>query len=123
PVARITGALATFAEGLSRIEEVLANAALSASQPATLAEVTTERLEKIIAGLRAVPVAVEIKVVPVYDGKETEQKPDSPKATAASGKKPQRFSGKENQLPIDVESTVEQGSEPAEDPREEVGER
>ncbi|MBP9224572.1 MAG: DNA repair ATPase [Verrucomicrobiales bacterium] len=123
PVARITGTLATFAEGLSRIEEVLANAALSASQPATLAEVTTERLEKIIAGLRAVPVAVEIKVVPVYDGKETEQKPDSPKTTAASAKNPQRFSGKENQLPIDVESTVEQGSEPADDPREEVGER
>jgi hypothetical protein len=108
PVSRITGTLATFAEGLSRIEDVLARAALSASQPATLADVTTERLEKIIAGLRAVPVDVEIKVVPVYEEKGRSTEAENPDAATSLKKGKQRFSGKESQLPVDVESTVEQ---------------
>jgi len=98
PVTRITGALATFSEGLSR-------AAAEASQPATLAEVTTERLEKIIAGLRAVPVEVEIKVVPVYE----DQKAAPPAPEKPATKKGRTFSGKEKQLPVDIETSVEQG--------------
>jgi hypothetical protein len=105
PVTRITGALATFSEGLGRIEGVLSRAAADASQPATLAEVTTERLEKIIAGLRAVPVEVEIKVVPVYE----DQKAPAPDSEKPGAKKGKTFSGKEKQLPVDIESSVEQG--------------
>jgi len=107
PVTRITGALATFSEGLGRIEGVLSRAAADASQPATLAEVTTERLEKIIAGLRAVPVEVEIKVVPVYEDQKPRAAPAPEKASAKKGK---NFIGKEKQLPVDIETTVEQGS-------------
>ena len=105
PVTRITGALATFSEGLGRIEGVLSRAAAEASQPATLAEVTTERLEKIIAGLRAVPVEVEIKVVPVYE----DQKAAPPAPEKPATKRGRTFSGKEKQLPVDIETSVEQG--------------
>jgi hypothetical protein len=104
-VTRITGALATFSEGLGRIEGVLSRAAADASQPATLAEVTTERLEKIIAGLRAVPVEVEIKVVPVYE----DQKAAPPAPEKPAAKKGKTFSGKEKQLPVDIETSVDQG--------------
>ena len=84
PVARIGGHLNAFGAGLERIEQ----AVLEASRPATLADATVERLQKIIEGLRAVPVNVEIKVLPV------ERKDD-------------------DDAPVAVEGEVEQGELPA----------
>lgn len=57
PINRITGHMSAFTLGLEKIEQAV-------SQP-TLSDVTIERLQKIIEGLRAVPVNVEIKVQPV----------------------------------------------------------
>jgi hypothetical protein len=57
PINRITGHLSAFTVGLEKIEQAM-------SKP-TLSDVTIERLQKIIEGLRAVPVNVEIKVQPV----------------------------------------------------------
>lgn len=108
PVTRITGALASFSDGLGRIEQVLARAAADAAQPATLADATTERLEKIIAGLRAVPVEVEIKVVPVYEDNKPVTPVPAPDAPTGGVKGKRRFIGKEKELPVDVESTVVQ---------------
>ena len=104
PVTRVVGTLAGFTEGLGRIEGVLSKAATHQMQPATLADVTVEKLERIIAELRAVPVSVEIKVVPVHEGDE-EAPAKSPEKSAAKKK---RISGKAQNLPVDVEATVEQ---------------
>ena len=57
PINRITGHMSAFTVGLEKIEQAV-------SKP-TLSDVTIERLQKIIEGLRAVPVNVEIKVQPV----------------------------------------------------------
>jgi hypothetical protein len=46
-----------FTLGLEKIEQAVSNP--------TLSEITVERLQKIIEGLRAVPVNVEINVQPV----------------------------------------------------------
>jgi hypothetical protein len=75
PVTRITGQLNAFNAGLEKIEQAV-------RQP-SLSEQTMAHLQKIIEGLRAVPVAVEINVQPVEQ--------------PAPG-----------QLPVAVESTVEQ---------------
>jgi len=57
PVTRITGQMNAFNAGLEKIEQAV-------RQP-TLSEQTMAHLQKIIEGLRAVPVAVEINVQPV----------------------------------------------------------
>jgi hypothetical protein len=57
PINRITGHMSAFTVGLEKIEQAM-------SKP-TLSDLTMERLQKIIEGLRAVPVNVEIKVQPV----------------------------------------------------------
>ncbi|MCF7789150.1 MAG: DNA repair ATPase [Prosthecobacter sp.] len=57
PINRITGHMNAFTLGLEKIEQAV-------SKP-TLSDVTIERLQRIIEGLRAVPVNVEIKVQPV----------------------------------------------------------
>ena len=57
PINRITGHMSAFTVGLEKIEQAM-------SKP-TLSDLTMERLQKIIEGLRAVPVNVEIKVHPV----------------------------------------------------------
>ena len=75
PINRITGHMNAFTLGLEKIEHAV-------SQP-TLSDVTIERLQRIIEGLRAVPVNVEIRVQPV----EKEAPGESP---------------------VDVSSTVEQ---------------
>ncbi|MDI1314271.1 DNA repair ATPase [Prosthecobacter sp.] len=75
PINRITGHMNAFTLGLEKIEQAV-------SQP-TLSDVTIERLQRIIEGLRAVPVNVEIKVQPVE--KEIAGEP-----------------------PVDISSTVEQ---------------
>lgn len=85
PMGRITGQLNAFNVGLERIGDAVAKP--------TLSEVTMERLASIIEGLRAVPVNVEIKVMPVEEsgGRSDLQKPNS-----------------EDDLPVVVESKVEQ---------------
>ncbi len=57
PINRITGHMNAFTVGLEKIEQAV-------SKP-TLSDVTIERLQRIIEGLRAVPVNVEIRVQPV----------------------------------------------------------
>ena len=57
PVTRITGHMSAFTLGLEKIQQAV-------SQP-TLSDATLAQLQKIIEGLRAVPVNVEIKVQPV----------------------------------------------------------
>ncbi len=57
PINRITGHMNAFTIGLEKIEQAVSNP--------TLSELTVERLQKIIEGLRAVPVNVEINVQPV----------------------------------------------------------
>jgi len=57
PISRITGQMNAFNEGLEKISDAV-------SKP-TLSEATMLSLQKIIDGLRAVPVNVEIKVIPV----------------------------------------------------------
>ena len=108
PVSRVVGTLAGFSEGLGRIEGVLTKAAEHQRQPATLADITVEKLERIIGELRAVPVNVEIKVVPVHESDEEEQETPKPPAKKKSAKR-KRISGKAENLPVDVESSVEQG--------------
>lgn len=57
PVSRITGQLSAFNVGLEKIEQAVAKP--------TLSDATMQNLTRIIEGLRAVPVNVEIKVIPV----------------------------------------------------------
>ncbi len=64
PVARVVAQMTQFNDGLEAISQGL-------SQPPALAEGSIAQLEKIIAGLRAVPVQVDINVVPVQDEDET----------------------------------------------------
>ena len=75
PVTRITSHLSAFTAGLEKIEQAVTDAA----RPATLADATVERLQKIIESLRAVPVNVEIKVLPV------ERKDDDDPPVAVEG--------------------------------------
>lgn len=102
PVGRVIGTLAGFSDGLGRIEGVLTRAAQHHEKPATLADVTVEKLERIIGELRAVPVNVEIKVVPVREGGD-----DDPDVRPPVTKK-KRIRGKSQGLPVDVESQVDQ---------------
>ncbi|MEM1441750.1 MAG: ATP-binding protein, partial [Verrucomicrobiota bacterium] len=90
PVSRVVGTLAGFSEGLEKIEKIIGTAAASREAPATLADETVKRLEGIIEGLRAVPVNVEIKVVPVQE----------------SGKP---LTGSNDSLPVEVDTEVVQG--------------
>ncbi len=103
PVSRVVGTLATFADGLSRIEGVMSRAVEHQTQPATLADVTVERLEQLIAGLRAVPVEVEIKVVPVQEAPDSDQKSTSAKKKASTKK-----ASSSPELPVDIQSRTEQ---------------
>jgi hypothetical protein len=64
PVSRITGQMSAFTAGLEKIEQAVSNP--------TLSEISIERLQRIIEGLRAVPVTVEIKVQPVEKHEETD---------------------------------------------------
>ena len=90
PVSRVVGTLAGFGDGLSRIESVIAEAAAENAKPATLADDAVAKMEKIISDLRAVPVNVEIKVVPVQESGEA-------------------LDVAEEDLPVKVDGEVEQG--------------
>ena len=67
PVARVVAQMTQFNDGLTAIREGIVSAGATYSKPQSLGEETIKRLEDIIAGLRAVPVEVDIKVVPVQD--------------------------------------------------------
>ncbi len=85
PVSRVVGQLSSFGASVDRIQEVLSESLQERQRPATLADTTVGKLEEIIGKLRAVPVDVEIKVLPV-------QEENSP-------------------LPVDVDSKVRQRTE------------
>ncbi len=65
PVTRVVAQLSQFQMGLESIKDVISQTGKDYVKPQTLAESTVKQLKAIIAGLRAVPVEVEIKVVPV----------------------------------------------------------
>lgn len=78
PVGRVVAQLTQFNDGLEAIKEGISLAGRSYSQPQSLAEQTVTQLQQIIEGLRAVPVQVDIKVVPVQDDKGSIEKMDAP---------------------------------------------
>ena len=78
PVARVVAQLTQFNDGLEAIKNGISQAGQSYAQPQTLAEQTVSQLRQIIEGLRAVPVQVDIKVVPVQDEKGSIEKLDAP---------------------------------------------
>lgn len=88
PVARVVAQMTQFNDGLEAISQGL-------SRPPALAEGSIAQLQKIIEGLRAVPVQVDINVVPVQDEDDSIE---------SISKKPQ-------QAPIDIEPEVRQGEE------------
>ena len=108
PVTRVVAQLSTFNDGLDKIGTVISESAEHEKKPAALADVTVAKLEKIIAGLRAVPVDVEIKVMPIQEGGRGPQesaKPSKTRKSAESKPKPKPKSD----LPVDIDSKVEQG--------------
>ncbi|MBN8456671.1 MAG: DNA repair ATPase [Verrucomicrobia bacterium] len=68
PVARVVAQMSQFTDGLDAIRGQIADTGARYGEPQTLAETTVNQITRIIEGLRAVPVQVEIKVVPVQDG-------------------------------------------------------
>jgi hypothetical protein len=67
PVARVVAQLQQFNDGIDGIRTGIAEAGREHAKPQTLAAETIRQLNGIIAGLRAVPVNVDINVVPVQD--------------------------------------------------------
>jgi len=67
PVGRVVAQLSGFQDGLDAIKSIIAETGREHSRPQTLSETTVGHLREIIQGLRAVPVEVDIKVVPVQD--------------------------------------------------------
>jgi len=67
PMARVIAQMSLFTDGLDTINSSINQVASDYTRPQTLNESTIEHLEKIIAGLRAVPVEVDINVLPVQD--------------------------------------------------------
>jgi ATPase involved in DNA repair/ATPase family associated with various cellular activities (AAA) len=67
PVARVVAQMSQFTDGLDAIRTEIGKAGGEFTKPQTLGETTIGQLSKIIEGLRAVPVQVEIKVVPVQE--------------------------------------------------------
>ncbi|NWK55957.1 DNA repair ATPase [Verrucomicrobiaceae bacterium N1E253] len=63
PLGRVVAQMTMFNDGLDAIQEGIAKAGSHYAQPQTLAEDTISQLEKIIAGLRAVPVEVDINLI------------------------------------------------------------
>jgi len=67
PMARVVAQMTGFNDHLDSIREGIAQAASDYTQPQSLNTETIQRLESIIAGLRAVPVEVDINVLPVEE--------------------------------------------------------
>jgi len=102
PVTRMLGGMKAFTKGLDDIKETIALGSSTYAKPQTLGDQTVDQLEKIISGLRAVPVEVEIKVVPVHEGGNP-----APKKKGAAKKKATK---KDPELPVDIESNIDQKS-------------
>lgn len=71
PVTRVVAQMQDFREGLTSIEQGISAASDRYAKPQSLAHETIEQLRTIIAGLREVPVKVDINVVPVQDDDES----------------------------------------------------
>ena len=67
PVGRVVAQLSGFQDGLDSIKSVIAESGREHARPQTLSDTTVAQLREIIAGLRAVPVEVDIKVVPIQE--------------------------------------------------------
>lgn len=67
PVARVVAQMTQFTDGLDSISAQIKLVGEDYSRPQSLHEETIARMQQIIEGLRAVPVQVEIKVVPVQE--------------------------------------------------------
>jgi len=65
PVGRVVAQLSGFQDGLDAIKAVIGESGREHARPQTLSETTVTQLREIIASLRAVPVEVDIKVMPV----------------------------------------------------------
>lgn len=76
PVGRVVAQLSGFQDGLEAIKAVIFDSGREHAKPQTLSETTVAQLRDIIAGLRAVPVEVDIKVVPVQDDRGSIQSMD-----------------------------------------------
>ena len=63
PLGRVVAQLTMFNDGLDAIKEGIQAAGSSYAQPQTLTEDTITSLEKIISGLRSVPVEVDINIL------------------------------------------------------------
>ena len=76
PIARVVAQLTMFNDGLDAIKDGIRAADLNYAQPQSLADNTISQLEKIISGLRAVPVEVDINLIADQgDGIEDMEKP------------------------------------------------
>jgi hypothetical protein len=82
PVARVVAQMTQFNDGLEAIKDGISAAGQSYSQPQSLTDQTVQQLRQLIEGLRAVPVQVDIKVVPVQDEKGSIEKIDAPDSPA-----------------------------------------
>lgn len=80
PVGRVVAQLSGFQDGLLSIGAIIGDTGRAHSAPQTLSETTMEHLREIIKGLRAVPVEVDIKVVPVQDERGSIEKMEENKA-------------------------------------------
>ncbi len=67
PVARVVAQLSGFNDSLESIREGIAKASQDYTKPQSLHSETIQQLEAIISGLRAVPVEVDINVMPVEE--------------------------------------------------------
>ena len=92
PVGRVVAQLSGFQDGLDSIRTIIAETGREHARPQTLSETTVAQLREIIAGLRAVPVEVDIKVVPVQDERGSIQRMDH-----------------SQDPPLDFDSTIRQG--------------
>jgi hypothetical protein len=63
PLGRVVAQLTMFNDGLESIKDGIAHAGTHYAKPQTLTEDTIASLEKIISGLRAVPVEVDINLI------------------------------------------------------------
>jgi hypothetical protein len=67
PVGRVVAQLSGFQDGLDAIKAIIGETGREHAKPQTLSETTVSQLREIIQGLRAVPVEVDIKVMPVQE--------------------------------------------------------
>ncbi len=92
PVARVVAQLSQFNDGLESINQGISKAATDYTLPQTLSTTTLETIERLIAGLRAVPVEVDINLIAGSDRITDMEK-----------------TSKDSPPPLDIDSTTRQG--------------